>query len=101
MTSTISHKAKIQLWHQRLGHPSSDPLQVLAKINPKIYFDSKQVCEICLLAKQTHLSFPSSLISSHAPFDLIYCDIWGPHRINSHSRARYFLTIVDILGYIS
>ncbi|RVW84809.1 Retrovirus-related Pol polyprotein from transposon RE1 [Vitis vinifera] len=29
------------LWHQRLGHPSSGPLQVLAKVNPEIYFDSK------------------------------------------------------------
>ena len=63
------------LWHQRLGHPSSDPLQVLVKINPEIYFDSKHVCEIFPLAKQTHLSFPSSLISSHAPFDLIHRDI--------------------------
>ncbi|KAL6348322.1 hypothetical protein AAG906_005622 [Vitis piasezkii] len=83
------------LWHQRLGHPSSGPLQVLAKVNPEIYFDSKHVCDICPLAKQTRLSFPSSFISSHAPFDLIHCDIWGPHRINSHSGARYFLTIVD------
>ena len=83
------------LWHQRLTHPSSNRLQVLAKINPKIYFDFKHVCEICLLAKQARLFFPSSLISSHTPFDLIHCNSWGPHQINSHFGAHYFLTIVD------
>ena len=83
------------LWHQRLTHPSSNRLQVLAKINPKIYFDFKHVCEICLLAKQACLFFPSSLISSHTPFDLIHCNSWGPHQINSHFGAHYFLIIVD------
>ncbi|KAL3532908.1 hypothetical protein ACH5RR_006429 [Cinchona calisaya] len=83
------------LRHQRLGHPSSGPLQVLSKINPAIYFDSKHVCEISPLAKQTRLPFSSSSISSQVPFDLIHCDIWRPHRINSHSGAHYFLTIVD------
>ncbi|KAM2634977.1 hypothetical protein EV1_025388 [Malus domestica] len=83
------------LWHQRLGHPSSGPLQSLTKQVPNIVFDSNHSCDICPLAKQTRLSFPSSFISSQAPFDLIHCDIWGPHRVNSHSGARYFLTIVD------
>ncbi|XP_075475807.1 uncharacterized protein LOC142512623 [Primulina tabacum] len=29
------------LWHQRLGHPSSSPLQILSKSIRAIYFDSK------------------------------------------------------------
>lgn len=28
-------------------------------------------------------------------FQLIHCDVWGPHRNPSHSGARYCLTIVD------
>ena len=83
------------LWHRRLGHPSTGPLQLLTKQVPTIMFDSSHLCDICPLAKQTRLSFPSSFISSQAPFDLIHCDIWGPHRVNSHSGARYFFTIVD------
>ena len=47
------------------------------------------------MAKQSRLSFKVSQISSNKPFDLIHCDIWGPHRIYSYSGARYFLTIVD------
>ncbi|KAF7132885.1 hypothetical protein RHSIM_Rhsim09G0014100 [Rhododendron simsii] len=92
---TYNIRKHSNLWHQRLGHPSSGPLQVLTKLDSEIYFDSKHVCEICPLAKQTRLAFPSSSISSQAPFDLIHSDIWGPHRIKSHSGARYFLTIVD------
>lgn len=83
------------LWHQRMGHPSSAPLQELSKNVSEIFFESLHACDVCPLAKQTRLPFPRSFISSVAPFDLIHCDIWGPHRVNSHTGARYFLTIVD------
>lgn len=83
------------LWHRRLGHPSSAPLLSLAKNNVEIMFDSKHICEVCPLAKQTRVPFHHSEIKTSAPFDLIHCDIWGPHRNPTHSRARYFLTIVD------
>ena len=29
------------------------------------------------------------------PFQLIFCDIWGPHRTSTYTGAHYFLTIVD------
>ena len=29
------------------------------------------------------------------PFDLIHCDIWGPHYIPFYSGHQYFLTLVD------
>jgi len=51
--------------------------------------------DICPITKQTRLSLNMSYISSHASFDLIHGDIWGPHRTHTHSGARYFLTIVD------
>ena len=86
---------KSNLWHNRLGHPSILPLRLLSKNNPAISFDSHFFCDICPLAKQTRLSFSNSTIFSIAPFDLIHCDIWGPHRINSYFDAKYFLTIVD------
>ena len=83
------------LWHQRLGHPSSSPLHFLSQNIPEIMFDPQHVCDICPLAKQSRLCFPSSSIKTVAPFDLIHCDIWGPHKTRTHSGARYFLTIVD------
>ncbi|XP_075076494.1 uncharacterized protein LOC142163140 [Nicotiana tabacum] len=48
-----------------------------------------------LVSHQTRLAFPLSNISTSAPFDLLHCDVWGPHKVPTHSGARYFLTIVD------
>ncbi|XP_040374694.1 uncharacterized protein LOC112199378 [Rosa chinensis] len=83
------------LWHRRLGHPSPNRLQLLAKTIPGVSCSADKVCDVCPLAKQTRLSFNLSTISTTKPFALIHCDIWGPHKIASHSGARYFLTIVD------
>ncbi|XP_059315208.1 retrovirus-related Pol polyprotein from transposon RE1 isoform X2 [Lycium ferocissimum] len=52
-------------------------------------------CTVCPLAKQTKLAFPLSSHVSHAAFELIHCDIWGPYRVPTHSNKRYFVTIVD------
>ena len=59
----------------------------------KITFDNN--CSICSMAKQTRLPFPSSSISTHAPFELLHCDVLGPHKVPTHTGARFFLTIVD------
>lgn len=83
------------LWHRRLGHPSTSPLQILSQTTPEISFDFNKFCDVCHLAKQSRLPFSSSGIFTRKPFDLIHCDIWGPHKIYSYSGARYFLTIVD------
>lgn len=83
------------LWHQRLGYPSLARLKLLSSFIPSmsVSFDNK--CHVCPMAKQTRSSFLSSNISTSAPLCLLHCDIWGPHRISSHSGACYFLTIVD------
>lgn len=89
------------LWNQRLGHPSTIPHQAQSKSTPKINFDNKHVCEVCPSTKQTCLPFPSSSISSNVHFDLVHSDIWGPHKINSHTRAKCFLTIVDDFSHFT
>jgi hypothetical protein len=83
------------LWHMRLGHPSPSRLRLASPLLPSktISFDNN--CSVCPMAKQTRLPFPLSLISTKAAFDLLHCDIWGPHKIPTHSGARFFLTIVD------
>lgn len=56
---------------------------------------NSKVCDSCVRAKHTRLSFPSSNIKSDACFDLIHCDVWGSYRTPSLSWAHYFLTMVD------
>ncbi|KAK3042543.1 hypothetical protein RJ639_000267 [Escallonia herrerae] len=93
----VSHQVSqpSNLWHMRLGHPSPFRLKLIAPLlsSHNIHFDNN--CVVCPMAKQTRLPFPSSTISTRAPFDLLHCDIWGPHKVPTHSGARFFLTIVD------
>ncbi|XP_019085460.1 PREDICTED: uncharacterized protein LOC109126393 [Camelina sativa] len=83
------------LWHQRLGHPSSDKLKHVPSISSLSTLSSESPCSICHLAKQKRLPFESSGHRSSAPFDLIHLDIWGPFAVESIDGFKYFLTIVD------
>ena len=73
------------LWHKRLGHPTSACLQLVSSLLP--IFISKNLilihnnCSICPKAKQTRLT--------------LHCDILGPHKTPTHFGKRFFLTIVD------
>ena len=87
------------LWHKRLGHPSPACLKLVSSLLPipisKNLIPIHNHCSICPRAKQTRLPFPLSTIKSHSPFNLLHCDIWGPHKTPTHFGKRFFLTIVD------
>ncbi|CAA7037263.1 unnamed protein product [Microthlaspi erraticum] len=92
--TTIS--GSCDLWHRRLGHPSSRVLSYLSSdLEFEKHVDSKPVCEICLRAKQTRDCFHESSNKAIGVFDLIHCDVWGAYRTLSTSGSAYFLTIVD------
>ena len=77
------------------GHPSPHRLKLVSSLLLCENISVKSDCSICPMAKQTRLPFPSSSKSTHVPFELIHCDIWGPHKVPTHLGARFFLTIVD------
>ncbi|KAL4027855.1 hypothetical protein IC575_011045 [Cucumis melo] len=88
---------KASLWHQRIGHPSTETLnslQIPLFLKPSTV-DKMAHCTICPLAKQRKLSFTSNNHLSSNAFDLIYVDIWGPFSTETYSGYSYFLTIVD------
>ncbi|CAL9006673.1 unnamed protein product, partial [Prunus brigantina] len=89
----VTHTSTI--WHHRLGHPSSARLQLLSKSFPFISSSFDHSYTVCPMAKQTRIPFSLSRTSTSSPFELLHCDIWGPHHVHSHTGARYFLTIVD------
>lgn len=50
-----------EIWHRRLGHPSSKTLEKMAISDlSSSAFDSK-ICDICIRAKKTRDSFSSSI----------------------------------------
>ncbi|KAL5839769.1 hypothetical protein ACOSQ4_012377 [Xanthoceras sorbifolium] len=83
------------LWHMRLGHPSPSRLKLASSLlsSNNISYDNNYT--VCPMEKHTRLPFPLNSISTHASFDLLHCDILGPHKFQTHSGTRFFLTIVD------
>ena len=93
----VSRLPSRDLWHHRMGHPSSKVLSVLASVAG---FSSslgvlEQSCDIFLRAKQTRDVFSLSINKAVSSFELIHVDLWGPYREYSTCGARYFLTVVD------
>ncbi|KAI9156292.1 hypothetical protein LWI28_003934 [Acer negundo] len=83
------------LRHNCLGHASPPRLGFIAKNFLNCSIQSNNACPICPLAKQSHLLFSHSVISSTKSFEIIHYDIWGRYRHPYLSGAYYFLTIVD------
>ncbi|XP_070019307.1 retrovirus-related Pol polyprotein from transposon TNT 1-94 isoform X2 [Nicotiana sylvestris] len=83
----------LDLIHCRLGHPSLSKLQ---KMVPSLSSLSTLDCESCQLGKHTRASF-SRRVESHAEsvFSLVHSDIWGPNRVSSTLRFRYFVSFID------
>jgi len=92
----VNTVSSVDLWHKRLGHPSSEVLSYLSSsLQVKFENIKNNVCETCYRAKQTRNCFPLSSSKADKNFQLIHCDIWGPYREPSTNGAHYFLTIVD------
>ncbi|KAK9076273.1 hypothetical protein SSX86_004606 [Deinandra increscens subsp. villosa] len=88
------------VWHARLGHVN---FQVLEMMGRKGYVEGmpalshpKQVCEGCLVGKQTRQSFPiEAQWRASSPLELVHADICGPITPVSNGGNRYFMLIVD------
>lgn len=83
-----------QLWHNRLGH---SPLSVIRTIDELAITSCVPSfhCDVCPLAKQVRLPFPTSHSVSKNKFELIHCDLWCPYKHKTYNSCAYFLTIVD------
>ncbi|KAL4271633.1 hypothetical protein GQ457_13G009720 [Hibiscus cannabinus] len=93
--SVVCNSSSLQLWHARLGHPSSQRMKFFSELNKDVPSGILPDCETCHLAKQKRPSFPVSTSVSNSIFDLIHMDVWGPFPIKSLYGHSYFLTIVD------
>lgn len=92
---SFSNKKIIWIYHLRLGHPS---FRVLKVMFPHLFKDldiSVFNCEVCELAKHSHVSYHLINKRSLQPFYLIHSDIWGPSHISNISGARWFMTLID------
>ena len=89
--------ASYELWHRRMGHPSSRVVDLIYEVDSVGGNDGvkNKFCDICFRAQQTREVFFSSDNKAKECFDLIHCDLWGAYRVPASCGGIYFLTIVD------
>lgn len=85
-----------ELWHQRLGHPSSKALKFLSISDSmsNVKFDHKAY-NVCIRAKQSRATFPISLNKTTSVFELVHFDLWGPYRTPTLCGSTY---VFDNIG---
>lgn len=82
------------LWHNRLGHAPKSKLKYIPEIKSCLQ-NCDLVCVTCPMAKFTKLPFPVSESKAAKSFDLIHVDTWGPYKVCTRDKYRFFFTIVD------
>lgn len=55
------------------------------------------VCETCLKAKQTRLSFGENRLRAKRPLEIVHTDICGPVDPSTWDKKKYILTFLIIL----
>ena len=92
------------LWHFRLGHPSSGKLDLLNKVMPFVQCNKTAHCDICPIAKQKRFPFTSSTNVSKFRFALIHCDLWVhflfPQCMVIDTFSQLLMIFLDAFGFI-
>lgn len=84
-------------WHHRLGHPTSKLLSSLIRSHslPMSLSKFESSCISCHCNKSRQLPFSTTSLSSHAPLEFLYADVWGPSRVPSVDGYRYYVLFVN------
>ncbi|KAM0987670.1 hypothetical protein ACFX2I_011694 [Malus domestica] len=89
-------KASQDIWHQRLGHPSSRIMNKIASTSCISFTGSshQSLCSSCAMGKCSKLPFPYVSYSSSKPLELLHTDIWGPSPVSSVQGFQYYIIFV-------
>ncbi|PRQ51221.1 putative RNA-directed DNA polymerase [Rosa chinensis] len=96
-TAFVGAAVKCSLWHQRLGHPSSDIVSRMLSLS-QVKFNNDQTshtCSHCLSGKMHRLPFSESISKSVLPFQKVHSDLWGPAPCLSIEGFKYYVTFID------
>lgn len=96
----LLNKSEFQFWHNKLGHSSKSTMAHIPELAHCVK-GQEQVCFTCPHSK--FIQLPYELSHSHAskPFELLHLETWGPYRISTQGKFRYFLTLVDDFSRMS
>ena len=90
-------------WHRRMGHRSMKTVVDMAKgaVTGLVMKDlpvrvpTLDNCPACVLAKSKHFPFKTGRTRATKPLELIHGDVVGPMPVESVSRRRYGLVLMD------
>jgi hypothetical protein len=90
--------ASVDLWHHRLGHPSSSIIESIVRSNnlacaPRPM--SSLVCDPCHRANVHQLPFNNCTHVITSPLELVHSDVWGPAVSSVHGFKYYVSFLVD------
>lgn len=89
-----------RLWHRPLGHVNYKAMEMMSQERmvrglPNIVHNN-EVCDGCLMGKQTRKSFPSqSNFSATRVLELVHGDLCGPISPDTAAGNKYFFLLVD------
>jgi hypothetical protein len=93
-----------EVWHRRLGHLNArDMSEAISKgtvlgldvLKPMNFARDSIECEVCLQGKMVRTPFPKRSDRTSELLELIHSDVCGPMRVQSMSKARYFIEFID------
>ena len=90
----VSDLSSTQLWHFRLGHPTSLILnKVFQQCNSSLSVNSSctTFCSSCQLGKSHRLFASPSTNKSSEPLELVFSDVWGPAPVESREGFKYYI----------
>ena len=92
--SLLMNKKDGNIWHARLGHPSSNILRLVV---PSISLPSslnKNLCGNCRMGKTSKLKFARRESSSIVNFHTLHSDVWDSSPIIFVDGYRFYLIII-------
>ena len=91
--------------HRKMGHINHDDLRKMVKngmvLGIDLDLDSKpDFCEACIKAKATRKPFPKRSETKHQKYgDKVVADTWGPAKVESLGRKKYYQLYQDIASH--
>ncbi|UYV76882.1 K02A2.6-like, partial [Cordylochernes scorpioides] len=97
---TLPSENKTQEWHRKLGHIRMQNLRKLESLVDgmelnKLENQENDVCEICIMAKQTRKSFGNERSRATRPLEIVHTDLCGPIEPLTHDNKKYIMTFLD------
>jgi hypothetical protein len=88
--------ASADLWHYRLGHPSSSVIESVIRSNKLACAPSRSssVCDPYLRAKVHQLPFHNSTHVTTSPLEHVHSDVWG-HVVSSVGGFKFYGSFLD------